>query len=385
MHRLPHRARKALVHRLVESLRLRGRGEVLRGHHNINYVRRSGPVLALLLGAVPFTRFKYRVPLRTVEVVPRIWPREAEVLGVVCRYLREVPPCLADLEDGSVHGYRMGRALSDSAPAGAVGDELMRAFASFFVRTARVPVAELPARPEGWPEDGDTQGFLAWLVRFTQERVHAPNRGRFGALFDAVGIPEDAMARFAARHGCRTSRPFRLLHTDVHRANVVVRGKRLVVIDWELAMLGDPLHDLATHLVRMAYGKEEQGRMTELWTEAMRAAGFTALTAGLHDDLPAYIAFEYAQSVFPDVMRAAIDLPEDAGTEHFHTAADRVERAIRRAREPLRLVDVPGREQVVEALRDWHSTPDQGTTTLFPPAPAPGTSKPVSARHGGGA
>lgn len=331
---------------------------MLTGHHNINYVRRSGLVLSLLLGAVPFTRFKYRVPLRTVEVVPRIWPREADVLRVVCRYLREVPPCLADLGDGSVHRYRMGRALSDAGrvEGTGVGDELMRSFASFFVRTARVPVEELPARPADWPEDRDTQGFLDWLVRFTEERVHGPNRDRFGALFDAVGVPQDAMARFAAHHRCRTPRPFRLLHTDVHRANVVVRGKRLAVIDWELAIFGDPLHDLATHLVRMAYDKQEQVRMTELWTEAMTEAGFTELTAGLHEDLPAYIAFEYAQSVFTDVMRAAVDLPEDADLPHLHAAADRVQRATRRAREPLRLVDVPSREQIVEALHTWHDT-----------------------------
>lgn len=329
---------------------------MLTGHHNVNYVRRSGLVLALLLGAVPFTRFKYRVPMRAVEVVPRIWPREAEVLGVVCRYLREVPPCLADLGGGSVHGYRTGRVLSDSGPTGRVGEELMRSFASFFVRTASVPVAELPARPEGWPQDGDTQGFLEWLVDFTERRVHRPNRDRFGALFDAAGVPEDAMARFAARHHCRTARPFRLLHTDVHRANVVLRGKRLAVIDWELAILGDPLHDLATHLVRMAYGKEEQGRMVELWAEAMADAGLTALAAGLHEDLPVYLAYEYAQSVFPDIMRSASALPEDAGPEHFQAAVNRVERAVRRAREPLRLVDVPDREQVVEALRTWHAT-----------------------------
>ncbi|WP_328561255.1 phosphotransferase [Streptomyces coelicoflavus] len=329
---------------------------MLTGHHNINYVRRAGLLLALLLGAVPFTRFKYRVPLQAVEVVPRIWPREAEVLGVVCRHLREVPPCLADLGGGSVHGYRAGRVLGHSGSAGRVGEDLMCLFASFFVRTASVPVAELPPRPEDWPPDGDTQGFLDWLVRFTEQRVHRPNRDRFGALFDAVGVPEDAMARFSARYRCRTARPFRLLHTDVHRANAVVRGKRLAVIDWELAILGDPLHDLATHLVRMAYGKEEQGRMVDLWAEAMADAGFIDLTAGLHEDLPVYVAFEYAQSVFPDVMRAALDLPEDARTEHFRTAADQVERAVRRAREPLRLVDVPDREQVVDALRAWHST-----------------------------
>ncbi len=345
------------MRRLVESRRLRGGGEVLRGHHNTNYVLRAGPALALLLGAVPFTRLKYRVPLTTVEVVPRVWPRESEVLRVVCRHLRDVPPCLADLGDRSVHRYRTGRALDEARPGGTAGadEALMRGFAAFFVRTARVPVAELPALPGDWPEDGDSQGFLDWLVRFTEERVHRPHRDRFGALLDAVGVPRDATARFAAHHRCRTARPFRLLHTDVHRANAVLRGRRITVIDWELAILGDPLHDLATHLVRMGYDKHDQVRMTELWAEAMEGAGLTELTAGLDDDLAIYLAFEHAQSVFPDVMRAAIDLPADAAPEHFGLAADRVGRAVRRAREPLRLVDVPDREQVLDALRSWHA------------------------------
>jgi aminoglycoside phosphotransferase (APT) family kinase protein len=354
MLRLQQGAREALVHHLVESRRRRGRGTVLRGHHNINYVLRFGVSLALLMGALPFTRFKYRVPRQTVEVVPRIWPREAEVLRVVCRHLPEVPPCLADFGTGSVHGYRMGRVLSRRDPGRGGGEELMRSFAAFFARAVRVPVEELPAPPADWPEDGDTQGFLDWLVRFTETRVHRPNRDRFGALFDAVGVPEDAMARFARHHRCRTSRPFRLLHTDVHRDNVVVRGRRLTVIDWELAILGDPLHDLATHLVRMGYDKDEQTRMTELWAEAMVAAGCPQLTAGLPEDLPVYLAFEYAQSVFPDVMRAALDLPPDAGGEDFARAADRVERALGRAREPLRLVDLASRDQILAALRAWH-------------------------------
>ncbi|MFE9021943.1 phosphotransferase family protein [Streptomyces sp. NPDC007808] len=346
----------SLAHRLLESRRLRGRGKVLKGHHNTNYVVRVGLLLALVIGVVPYTRFKYRVPLNTVEVVPRIWPRESDVLEVVCRYLREVPRCRAVLGDRSLHRYRRGKALSERNSDGVVDDKLMREFAAFFARAAEVPVNELPPPPQDWPTDGDSQGFLHWLIDFTEERVHRPNRDRFGVLFDAVGIPRDAMATFRENHQGLTSRPFRLLHTDVHRANVVVRRGRISVIDWELAIYGDPLHDLATHIVRMGYGKQEQAVMTDLWAQAMKEAGHPELTVGLDKDLKTYLAFEYAQSVFPDVMRAALALQGDPGEQDFHAAAERVSRAMGRAREPLKLVEVPDLEQIVQALREWHST-----------------------------
>lgn len=329
------------------------------GHHNTNYVLRGGVLLALLMGSMPYERLKYRVPLETVEVCPRIWPREADVLEVVCRYLREVPRCravLGEWGDHSMHKYVPGKVLSESNPNGIIGDRLMREFAAFFVRTAQVPVEELPSPPADWPDDGDSDGFLRWLVDFSEQRVHQPNRDRFGGLFDAVGIPRDAMVTFKENHHVLTSRPFKLLHTDVHRANVVVRRGRISVIDWELAIYGDPLHDLATHIVRMGYGKQEQALMTELWAQAMKEAGFPELTVGLDMDLKAYLAFEYAQSVFPDVMRAALALPGDAEERHFQAAAEWVSRALGRAREPLQLVEVPDLEQIVEALREWHST-----------------------------
>ncbi|MFI6491439.1 HAD-IA family hydrolase [Streptomyces sp. NPDC050564] len=352
---LPRRAHQALVRRLAESRRVRGSGEVLGGHHNINYILPLGIGLALLLGTVPFARAKLRVPLKDrVEVVPRIWPSEAEVLRVVSRHLREVPRCLADFGDGSLHAYRRGKALSEEIPDGDVDDDLMGAFADFFVRTAGIPVAELPPRPADWPDDGDSQRFLHWLVDFTEERVHRANRDRFGSLFDDVLIPEDAMATFKRDHTGLTSRPFRLLHTDVHRANVVMRNRRLAVIDWELAIYGDPLHELATHLVRMGYGKQERDHMTELWAKAMRRAGYDELTEGLDDDLPVYVAFEYAQSVFPDVMRAALGLPEQPDEVDFREAGRRICVAMGLAREPLQLMDVPDLDRAVKALRSWH-------------------------------
>ncbi len=366
--RAPHEApktgrREAWIRRLADLHRDRPDRQVVAGHHNINYVVPLGWSLALLLRTMPFrARVKCRMPREAVEVAPRIWPSEPELLRVVSRYLKEVPRCYRDFGDWSLHSYRAGRALSEVQPQGPVGEALLRSFAEFFARAAAVPEGELPPRPADWPESGQSEAFLRWLVDFTEKRVHEPNRWRFDALFSAVGVRRDAMTAFLDDPGRPrlTPRPFCLLHTDVHRANVVVDRRQLAVIDWELAMYGDPLHDLATHVVRMDYEKDEQTRVKELWADGMERAGHAAMTEGMATDLPVYLDFEYAQSVFPDIMRAALDLialPDEPDAADFAGAAARVCRAVRRAAEPLKLDSVPDEGVAESALREWCAGP----------------------------
>ncbi|MFH8467362.1 phosphotransferase family protein [Streptomyces sp. NPDC017991] len=366
----PRGARQSLVRLFAEARRGGRDGLVVSGHHNTNRIAHLRQPLAFLLGAESGKVLaKFRTPLPTVEVVPRIWRRESEVLRAVAAHVGEVPRCLADFDTWSLHGYLDGRALADENPTEQIGSARLLELAEFFARLAKVPVSELPPLPEDWPDEGDSQGFLAWLARFAEREVHQSNRPRFGRLFDAVGIPADAVDRFMKSVPRLTRRPFSLLHTDVHRANVVVvpdpvpgpEGGRLAVIDWELALYGDPLHDLATHLVRMNYDKSEQDLMILMWTDAMRRAGHKDMTDGMDTDLPVYLGFEYAQSVFPDVMRAALALPDRPGEQDLAVAAGRVGRALGRAREPLGLTEkVPDIQDVSEALREWHARDEAG-------------------------
>jgi hypothetical protein len=375
-HHPPHRAHQALVRPFAELRRLGLKGEAVTGHHNDNRIGPLGQPLAFLLGVESgHVLAKFRKPFDAIEVAPRVWRRESTVLRAVRSRLREVPDCLADFGTWSVHAYVPGHALCDVTRQGRIGPDRLAELAGFFACLPDVPLSALPKLPADWPENGDSLGFLRWLARFAEERVYLVNRPRFGSLFEAVGVPYDAMRRFLSSVPALTGRPFSLLHTDVHRANVVVArtqdGERLFVIDWELAMYGDPLHDLATHLVRMDYDKEEHSLMVRLWADAMRRAGHAEATADLDHDLPHYLGFEYAQSVYPDVMRAAADLPHRPTAGDFARAADRVCRAVSRAREPLDLVDRPplDRSTAEEALRWWHerdraATADDGSTTV---------------------
>ncbi|MDO0934249.1 phosphotransferase [Streptomyces sp. DG2A-72] len=335
-------------------------GEVVVGHHNSNHILPLGQPLAYLLGFDSGqVRAKFRVPLKTVEVVPRLW-RESDVLRAVSKRVDHAPSCLWDFGDWSLHEYVAGHTLSEEPLQEPVGEERIAVLAAFFARLADVPVADLLPLPAEWPDSGDSQGFLERLATFTELRVHGHNRPRFGGLFNALDIPPDTVDRYLSSRPKLTRRPFTLLHTDVHRANVIVTptedGERLSVLDWELCLYGDPLHDLATHVVRMGYSALERKLAIELWADAMRQAGHSALTADLDQDLATYLGFEYVQSVFTDVMRAALALPAEPETRHFVEAAGHVRRALHRAWGALE----PGREPVdeataVRALREWHA------------------------------
>ncbi|NGO43333.1 aminoglycoside phosphotransferase family protein [Streptomyces sp. YC419] len=340
------------------------------GHHNLNYIVALGTPLAWLLGEESGqVRAKFRFPYETVEVVPRIWRSESEVLRAVSNRLSDVPRCIHDFGTWSVHAFLEGCSLAEEAPVGEpVGTERLAAFAEFFARVADIPESELPRRPDNWPEDGDSAGFLRWLADFA-DGVHHRNLARFGELFDAVGVPSDAVGRFMDSVPDLAERPFALLHTDVHRANVVVTrqadNEYLSVIDWELAMYGDPLHDLATHLIRMDYDVDEYAEMIHLWKEAMCRSGHAEMTEDMERDLPVYIDFEYVQSVFPDVMRAALGLPAEPGHEDFARAARSVCRAMTRAWKLLMMEDAPVDEHTAEeALRAWHAADRAGRMEL---------------------
>lgn len=359
---LHRRALHPLVRRLAEARRRSPDGEVVSGHHNTNLVLPLGTPLAWLLGQRSGGALaKFRTPRRAVEVVPRVWRQESELLRVLDGRVPHVPRCLADFGAWSLHEYLQGPTLAEVVPPGQrVGPDRLTALAAFFAELAGVPGADLPPLPDDWPDDGDSEGFLRWLAGFTEQRVHQANRPRFGMLFDAVGIPRDAVERFLDTLRPPAQRPFALLHTDVHRANVLVLpagdGERLVVIDWELALFGDPLHDLATHLVRMDYAKEEREVMIDLWAQAMRSGGHGEMTADLYRGLRTYRDFEYVQSLYPDVMRAALYLSDRPAERELSEAADQVCRALHRAWKPLRLPGDPrDASEVREALRRWHA------------------------------
>ncbi|WP_308378040.1 aminoglycoside phosphotransferase family protein [Streptomyces sp. ISL-98] len=295
-------------------------------------------------------------------VVIRTWQDEAQVLAAVRKVLPHAPD--------PVHRYAEGVRLSSISENGKPVDSwLIQALAGLLAQLAVLRREDLPRLPPEWPRDGHGRSFLRKLALLTEQHVCRPNRPEFGGLFAALGIPEDALTAFAARVPPMVGRPFGLLHTDLHRDNVIVSPHAdppVTCADWRRATYGDPLHDLATHLVRMRYPDKSQRQEAErAWYRAMLRIR-PAAANGLESDLRHYVDFEYAQSVYPDVMRAARSLGREQRPEGLETAAEAVERALGLALQPLRLSDVPGRAEIERLLYRWHAARVGRSGTCLP-------------------
>ncbi|MDL5202379.1 aminoglycoside phosphotransferase family protein [Streptomyces sp. ALI-76-A] len=314
--------------------------------------------MAGLCGRPPGTYVTVR--LRRADALPvviRTWPNEVEILDAVKGILPDVPECLVKGDHFAVHSHVEGVPLSAVCGNGKPVDSLLiKALAGLLAQMATVRRGTLPPLPAAWPSNElDSQGFLRTLAHLADQQIRRPNRVEFGGLFAALGIPEDALPRLAERVPAMARRPYSLLHTDLHRDNLIVPytgDPPLICVDWELATYGDPLHDLATHLVRMRYPDHQGDEVIDAWAQAMQRTRPAAVN-GLARDLRHYLAFERAQSVYPDVMRAARSLEETRTRKSLDDATAEVRRALEAAEEPLRLRNLPGTGEIERALFRW--------------------------------
>ncbi|WP_055526764.1 phosphotransferase family protein [Streptomyces graminilatus] len=333
-------------------------GQESSGHHNRNFVLPVTEQVARILGKEAGTPVTVRIPREgALPVVIRTWRNEAEILDALKGKLPLVPECLYRGDGFAVHSYVEGVPLSSLCEYGKrVDTSIIEAQTELIAQAAPVPRTALPPLPSTWPaEDNDSRGFLRVLAHMADKQIRQRNWPVFGALFTRLGVPADALGRYAEAVPEMTSRPFGLLHCDLHRDNQIVSygdDPPFANVDWELASYGDPLHDLATHLVRMRYPDDQWDDVKSFWSRAMLGVRPRA-TDGMDRDLGHYVDFERAQSVFPDVIRAAKVLEAACDQRSLDVATASVRRALEAAEKPLKLRNVPAEEEIEEILCQW--------------------------------
>jgi len=261
------------------------------GFYNVN-VRLdggSGPVLV-------------RAPVPNADVMDlRIWS-EAALLRSITDYVAAAPRVRLVRQDPQwqVHDFVTGEVVDTIAPRGKpVPPRLIPDVIALLDQLADMPCSALPALPPDWPQDADTVGFARGLSDVTAA-VLVRHRERFGRLWLALGVPSQPLE--AVLDGWRTLRPraFGLVHADLHRKNMISTwGGAHVFIDWELALWGDPLYELATHLHKMAYLPSERSIVLDTRSADPR------LAAGWELDLETYLRHERVKSAVVDSVRYA--------------------------------------------------------------------------------
>ncbi|MFB7595672.1 phosphotransferase family protein [Streptomyces sp. NPDC056160] len=333
----------------------------LQGYHHETYVF----ALAGESGALRPGRWKCREPRSDLLWFDRrCFVSEEQLLAALHGRIGRIPD-LVRVGGIGLQRFIEGRTLgalcaSGNAVPGGLFRQIVDLFGQLVEVTPGMLTVERRCESADRPADGDTAAFLERLVHFAEERVYARNLPVFGGLFADLRIDGEAFKRLRKHLKGLRERPFCLLHADLHRENFIVDAeRRLWTIDWELAMFGDPLYDLATHLYLMRYPRGQARRMTEAWrrtAEAVRPGS----SRGWEHDLPLLVDFKKAQSVFTDVIRTALSLAADAGAgpdpdwQHLAELGGKLHRVLVAAAFPLALESVPAPATVVAALARWH-------------------------------
>ncbi|MFG2886596.1 phosphotransferase [Streptomyces sp. NPDC048297] len=289
----------------------------------------------------------------------RCFESEEHLLRVLDGRIRGIPE-IVEVDGLGLQRFIEGQTLGDLHKAGEAVPEV---FCDQIIDVFRQLLAVAPAtltvkrrcERRDRPDDGDTEGFLERLVHFTEHRVYEHNRERFERFFLELGVDRGSFEYLRKHLSGLSERPFCLLHADLHRENFIIDAEqRLWTIDWELAMVGDPLYDLATHIHLMRYPDRQARIMAERWGRAVEKIR-PGSSHGWRHDLGRLMAYKKAQSVFTDGIRTALllDTVSGAGPEQLDSAAFRLHGILSDAAVPLGLGLVPGPDRIAAALTRW--------------------------------
>jgi aminoglycoside phosphotransferase (APT) family kinase protein len=229
-----------------------------------------------------------------------IWP-EASVLRTIRDVVTHAPRLLYASDDPQfqIHAFIDGEQLDAFAPRGVpVPGHVIGDVGEVFSQLGAVPRESIPALPADWPADGKTIEFARRLSAIT-EGVYERFLPEYGDLYALLGIPSDPLSLVLARWTTLQPRPFRLLHTDLHRKNMIVSHGRTYFLDWELALWGDPVYDLAVHLHKMGYVLSDYGAAQSAWLASVPREA----AEGWELDLDTYLTHERVKSAIVDTIR----------------------------------------------------------------------------------
>jgi aminoglycoside phosphotransferase (APT) family kinase protein len=312
--------------------------------------------VAAELGCADAAFIKFRQPRVNVPRLDlELWPREDRLLRVLRRYTDRVPAPLHTAERYSVHTYVEGEVLEVHVPPGKRIDAIhVDDIIQLFRVLVRVPVCELPPRPPDWPSGCDTAGFFKRLVRYTDDVVRRSGGGLYDSLFASLGVPADSLDRLALRAGTLTPRPLRLVHADLHRGNIIVpqlEAEGLHFIDWEFALFGDPVYDLAVHLRRMRYPQHDQrAEVRDAWCSGIAEVAPECVD-GIDADLGVFTAYLQAHSVYTDVIRVARKFAH--GHAGLSEASEQLGAVLEDGHEALWMPHLLRPSRIEQGLRAW--------------------------------
>ncbi|MGH3779120.1 MAG: phosphotransferase family protein [Pseudonocardiaceae bacterium] len=166
----------------------------------------------------------------------------------------------------------------------------------------------------------------------------------------AFGFPTDPLRYVEAAWTSLTRRPLVCVHSDIHRKNMIIKDGVSYFLDWELALCGDPVYDLAVHFHKMGYTAAERDHVLQLWQAALRSE----YIAGWEHDLDIYLAHEQIKSAIVDTVRYSQAFVDPSyAPEPAHLLVDKLTVKLNNAYWRWGITDRVNATIVEARLRDW--------------------------------
>ena len=285
----------------------------VKGYYNLNHFEeRHG------------RRVVRRVPLPGAAVMDIKRIPEHETLAFLEQHGYDAPRVLDRDASGAwaIHAHVDGTPLHTMySRGGPLPDHIAPACARLLRELHALDAAPLTSWCDDIARSPDTRGLFRALIDFA-ERVRARVWPEVAGSLGQLGVPArpyDALRKMETQ---LTPRAFALCHVDAHRKNIMVRPDgSLILLDWELALVADPLYDVAVHFHRMRYAPHQE-------TDFLHAYGAPEAARAQVD---AYLALEAAKSCIGDFWRYACEYAAGASDEDRTLLAEHYHGKLRRA------------------------------------------------------
>ena len=246
--------------------------------------------------------FLFRFPKHNeTQFDPRPF-READIYKKIDGLGLPVPDIFYVAPDQSfmVQQFIDGALIDEVYPPGQqITTDHIRQIADFYRKIALVDIDVSEIMAHDWPRTGPMLTFFekmletSWIVYENHQKTH-------GLMFEFLNLPKDPFSAFLTRAAELTKRPWRLIHADIHRKNMIEREDgKLFFIDWELALYGDLLRCIAAHLHRSRFFPEEKNQIACEIYETLPPE----FQKNYMKDLAFYLDFEALGSVITDTVR----------------------------------------------------------------------------------
>ena len=211
-------------------------GKKLTGFYNENY--------KFYIDGTPYL---FRFPIKdAVKVDPRAFT-EQDVLKLIQETDIAAPKLEYSAADTSfyVEDFIEGFTVEYQYPPGEhIPESILSDIANFYGILADAEIKDVDRYLEDdWRSIERTSiGFFKKLVEFTRD-LYQENLKTCQKQYDFLGLGEDPCIVFVEEANKLAERPWRLMHADLHRGNMIVGHDQSVnFIDWELALYGDTVN-----------------------------------------------------------------------------------------------------------------------------------------------